>query len=289
MPPDHAFQMTRPLTLAALERRQNIALRLSSRTLVRTPKAAERFLADVGMALRYHPGRGLPLASLYRAMAGSDPDKDELAPAIQLTNHLLGTASGIEVNVIAGRLSLVHRALVPALLVLVRRGRGPDDLDGLSMPARSTYALLTEQRAVAAGDVRRRLGVKMDPRHDPAYEALAELQRALLVDRGPFVMPKAGIPYLSTEGYPYHLLHQVHADFVGAAAQLSASAAADCFISGYLDGAVFTTPRTLAKLFRSFLTLSEISASVSRLVTRKVAQTLQVGPHGVVLSARSNA
>jgi hypothetical protein len=36
--------------------------------------------------------------------------------AAALTNHLLGTATAIEVHVIADRLTLVHRSVMPAVL-----------------------------------------------------------------------------------------------------------------------------------------------------------------------------
>ena len=88
--------------------------------------------------------------------------------------------------VIAERVTLVHRSLVPPLYTLVRRGRALDDLEGLSVRARTALALLRERKEVTAGDVRQRLGLRADPRQDPAYAALAELTRLLLVDRGPF-------------------------------------------------------------------------------------------------------
>jgi len=185
-----------------LQRRQDAAFRLEARAPISAPRAAEDFLAKVGIALRYGATRGLPLASLYQAFAGADPDKAALARGITLTNRLLGETHGIEVHVIAERVTLVHRSLMPPLYTLVRRGRALDDLDGLSVHARTALALLRERKEVTAGDVRQRLGLRADPRQDPAYGALGELTRLLLVDRGPFQVPKAGIPYLSTEGYP---------------------------------------------------------------------------------------
>ncbi len=232
-----------------------------------TPDAAERFLDHAGVALRYAATAGVPLGSL-RSACGPTGSKAALVTSIELTNHLLATGIGIEVNVVADRLSLVHRSLLPALLVLVRRGRAADDLDGLSMNARSAYALLRQQRQISAGDLRRHLGVKSDPRHDIAYEALADLQRALLVGRGPFEMPKAGIPYLSQEGYPYHLLHDRHPDLVRAAKKLSPEQAADVWIDRYLAAAPPVTPRKLASLFRRFLTADEVAQALSRRAAR---------------------
>src|SRR5207253_10545622 len=68
------------------------------------------FLAQVGIALRYGAAKGLPIASLYQAFAGSQPTKAALARAIELTNGLLGEARAIEVNVIAKRVSLDRKS-----------------------------------------------------------------------------------------------------------------------------------------------------------------------------------
>jgi len=230
---------------------------------IATPDEAERFLARMGVALRYAATKGLPLASV-RSAAGPADSKAALVRSIQLTNHLLATGIGIEINVVADRLTIVHRTLLPALHVLVRRGRRPDDLDGLGMQARSAFALLRQQKEISAGDLRRHLGLTADPRHDPAYEALAELQRALLVARGPFEIPKAGIPYLSTEGYPYHLLHERHPTLVRESKKLSEPAAARIWLTRYLDAAGPVPPRKLASLFRRFLSPQEIAASIAK-------------------------
>jgi hypothetical protein len=230
---------------------------------VDTPKDAEAFLARHGIVLRYAVASGVPLASL-RAACGPANAKAALERSIHVTNHLLGRAIGIEVNVISSRLTIVHRTWMPALYRLVRRDRAPDDLAGLSINARRAYALVVANREVSAGAVRKHLGVAATPRHDPAYDALAELQRQLLVDRGPFVVPKKGIPYLSREGYPYHLVHQAHADLVRAARALDVDEAIDWWLNACLDAGLPATPRTLASLFRAFLTPAEISASLAR-------------------------
>ena len=230
---------------------------------IKTPQDAERFLTHAGIALRYAATKGLPIASL-RSAAG-DESKAALTTSIALTNHLLASGIGIEINVVADRLALVHRSLLPALLVLVRRGRGPDDLDGLSMTARAAHALLRQQRQISAGELRRHLGMRAEPRHDPAYEALAELQRALLVGRGPFEVTNSAIPYLSQEGYPYYLLHERHPDLVRQARALSVDAAADLWLGRYLAAAPPAPPRKLASMFRRFLGAEEITRALARL------------------------
>jgi len=253
------------LDLAALERRQAKSLALDARTPITRPAEAERFLSGVGMALRYGPTSGLPIASLYQAFAGPRPAKNALTGAIGLTNGLLGRARAIEVHVVADRVTLVHRSVMPALYALVRRGRELEDLRGLSVNARTAVSLLRETKEATAGDVRRRLGLAADPRHDPAYAALAELEHLLLVDRGPFEIPKAGIPYLSKEGYPYHFFHEAHPELAAAAARLTIDAAAATFLMAYLTGAVFARGRKLASMFKAFLSPAEIDEALRRL------------------------
>ena len=195
-------QARNEIDLGRLQERQDEELGLTSRALISGLQEAAQFLSDVGIALRYGPTKGLPLASLYRAFAGPEPGKAALSRGIALSNRLLGEARAIEVHIIADRVTLVHRSLMPALYVLVRRGRALDDLKGLSAHARTALALFQERKEVTAGEVRQRLGLAFDPKRDSAYAALGELAHLLLVDRGPFEIPRSGIPYLSTEGYP---------------------------------------------------------------------------------------
>jgi hypothetical protein len=258
--------------LDALQRHQDEAFGLVGPVITRL-RDAERFLSRVGIALRYSATRGLPLASLYRAFGAVSGEKATLRPAIALTNRLLGEAHGIEVHVIAERVTLVHRSLMPALYALVRRGRPVSDLSGLSVGARTALSLLEEKKQVTAGDVRERLGARFDARHDPAYAALGELARELLVDRGPFEIPKAGIPYLSTEGYPYHLFHLVHAELAAAAQRYSVREASQEVVERYIRGAAFARVAKLASLFKGVLSPDEIEQAL-RAASRGGAATL---------------
>ena len=263
-------------SIEAWQRRQDTAFGADG-PLIATPAGAERFLDRVGIVLRYNASPGLPLASLQRVFAGDDPDKPAATRAIELTNHLLGTMTGIEVHVIAGRVAVVHRRIMPALYALVRRGRPLEDVDGLSLNARTALALLGQRKEVSAGDVRQRLGLRPDPRNDPAYAALGELMRILLVDRGPFEIPKKGIAYLPKEGYPYHLFHEAHADLVAAGRKPSVESAADAFLSAYLEAAAFARARKLAAMFKLFLSSAEIDASLARLVARRRIAVEKIG------------
>ena len=101
--------------------------------------------------------------------------------------------------------------------------------------------------------------------------------RILLVDRGPFEIPKKGIAYLPKEGYPYHLFHEAHADLVAAARNLSTESAADAFLSAYLEPAAFARARKLAVMFQLFLSSAEIDTSLARLVARRRIAVEKIG------------
>lgn len=249
----------------------------TDRPVICTTAGAERFLERVGIALRYGASPALPLAGLQTVFAGADPDKPAATRAIELTNHLLGTMVGVEVHVIAGRVAVVHHRVMPALYAIVRRGRPIDDLDGLSLNARTALAVLQQRREASAGEVRQRLGLRPDPRNDPAYAALGELMRILLVDRGPFEIPKKGIAYLPKDGYPYHLFHEAHPDLVAASKKLTIESAIDRFLSAYLDAAVFARAPKLATMFKLFLSRTEIDASLARLTERRRVKVEKVG------------
>jgi len=275
---------THPLTLAALERQRNAALRPRGSSIVTSPQEAERFLDRVGIALRYGPGARLPLASMYDATSGGAA-KGPFIAAAELTNHLLGTATAIEVYVIAGRLALVHRSLMPAIYVLVRRARPIDDLTGLDMDARRAFALVRARREVTAGDVRAHLGLRADPRRDPAYEALSALAHLLLVDRGPYEINRKGIHYLSQDGYPYHCFHEAHDDLVRASRQLTVADAADALLRRYLAGAVWCPVRTLKSMFKRLLVAEETDASLARLAAARKVSIEKVGRQSVAIAA----
>ncbi len=260
--------------MGALQRCQDHAFGAGASIIVGA-RPAERFLLRVGVALRYGGTAGLPLASLYDVL-GARADRASLSRAIALTNQLLGEAQAIEVHVIAGRVTLVHRSVMPSVYALVRRGRELSDLSGLSVHARTALSLLHQRTRVSAGEVRQRLGLRFDARHDVAYEALGELARRLFVDRGPFEIPKAGIPYLSAEGYPYHLFHEAHADVVEASRGIGLDAAADAFLHAYIRGAVFA---------RAFLPPTEIDASLGRLAHKRKVALAGTGLKRLAISA----
>ena len=209
---------------------------------IHTENDAIRFLKTVKFVLRYNSTPSLPLASMYAA-AGDQ------RLAIELTNALLARAEAVETNVIADRLVLVHRDVVPALYALRSRFRAAR----LSENALRTLTLIQDDGSATAGDIRRYLGVDGSKRPDAADLGLTELQRDMLIDRGPSSVPKNGIPYLSKEGYPYRVFAKAHPETVKAAGKLKVSAA----IQSIIDAAGPIPTKKLVSMFKLCLSDEE--------------------------------
>ena len=256
-----------PGSLAA---KQSKSLWLAGRPAISTLAQAARFLRSVGIALRYWSTKGIPLASMYQACTGNNCEKEEgQRKAIEFTNGLLASFQAIEVNMIAGRICLIDETWVPALYRLVTRERDYHQLPNLSPQARQAFDLLTIKGEITAGDLRKKMGIKTGLQEDPAYQALAELQHHFLVDRGPFVIPEKGVPYLSREGYPYHFFHEAHLELVNAARKLTTAQAAALFLSAYLRSAVFCPVKKMISMFQNFLSRSEIEDALKSLHNEK--------------------
>jgi hypothetical protein len=210
---------------------------------IETENDAVRFLRSVKFALRYNPTPGLPLASMYAA-AGDQ------RRAIELTNALLASGEAVETNVVADRLVLAHRDIVPALYVLRCRFRA----DGATGAAARVLELIRKEGSATAGDARRFLGVAGAKRPDAADLALTELMRDLRIDRGPSSVPANGIAYLSREGYPYRIFETAHPELVKKAAKVRIEDAIEA-IAGAFDS---VPPKKVASIFRSCLTDEEM-------------------------------
>src|SRR5215470_7736165 len=202
---------------------------------IETEDDAIKFLRRVKFALRYNSTPAFPLASMYGAA------RDQRR-AIELTNALLARDEVIETNIIADRLVLVHRDIVPALYVLRTRFRA----SRLSDYAEKAFHLIREDGTATAGDVRRFLGVDGVKRPDPADVALGDLQREMLIDRGPSSVPENGIPYLSKEGFPYRIFDKAHSDLVRAAKKISTDDALEVI----REAAGPIPPRKFASMFK---------------------------------------
>src|SRR5215471_3811799 len=220
------------LTEPELRRSQAHNLYWSGRAKLESEADAIRFMKSVRIALRYNITSSLPLAGMHKA-AG------DVRHSTEFTNALLASGEAIETNVIAERLVLLHRSIAPAVYALRRRKRALK----LSSNAERALGLIQEEKHASSGDVRRFLGVYGLKRPDPGDEALAELQREFLVDRGPSSVPKNGIPYLSPEGYPYRIFEKANADVVRAATKLTVDKALAALIEGYLQFALLRPPR----------------------------------------------
>ena len=195
---------------------------------------AVKFMKRVKFALRYNSTPSLPLPSMFEAA-------HDKRVAIELANALLATKEVVETNVIADRLVLVHRDVVPALYMLRTRG-----VPNLSQNADRAFELIQENGTATVGDVRRFLGVEGLKRPDPADIAVGDLQREMLIDRGPSSVPKKGIPYLSKEGFPYRIFAKAHADLVKAAKKLNTEEALQIIH----DSVGPIPPRKFASMFR---------------------------------------
>ena|SRR5438034_248078 len=208
---------------------------------IQTEADAVQFMKSVKFALRYNATPSLPLASLYAAA------RDQCR-AIELTNALLRRGEVVETNLIADRLVLVHRDVVPALYALRVRHRAPK----LSENAQRAFKLIEEDGTASVGGIRRFLGAEGLKRPDPADLAVGELMREMLIDRGPSSVPKTGIPYLSKEGYPYRIFEKAHPDVVKAAKKISVEDAITAIVAAFPD----TPSKKLAAMFKLCFTLS---------------------------------
>lgn len=209
---------------------------------LQTEKDAIRFVKAAKFVLRYNSTPSLPLASMYAA-AGDQ------RRAIELTNMLLARNEVVETNVIADRLILVHRDVVPALYALRVRFRAPT----VSANAQRALELIETDGTATGGDVRRRLGTNEAKRPDAADLALAELQREMRIDRGPSSVPEKGIPYLSKEGFPYRIFEKAHADLVKIAKATNTDAALRALVQAAGD----ISRRKFASMFKLCLTPKE--------------------------------
>jgi len=150
-------------------------------------------------------------------------------------------------NAIADRLTLVSPALAPALVALARRHRE------LSDAAERVLGYIAHADRPTAGQVRAFLGAaKTWP--NPADEALAELQRNALIDRGATTTPETGAAYLGKDGIPYRIFDRAHPKIVKASKKLGVAEAARVLV-GALPG---VPEKKLASMFKRLLSRDEI-------------------------------
>jgi len=271
------------MDLPELTRRQRVGLWLDGRSGLQTPADALSFMSEVGVALRYGAATNLPLASMYRATQCQAPILEEEKPAharaFELTNALLGNGSAVEINLIANRLALAHTRLMPAIYALRREHTEPRVSDA----ARRALEFITDNETATSGDIRHLLNADGQPRPDAADLALAELQRELLVDRGPSSGSGQGVFYLTREGYPYRLFASSHQRIVSTASGLRRPDAVAALLSAYLSAAVFGTRRKLRSVFQLLLSADDIDLGITELTDRGVVQPRRIGNAEVVV------
>jgi hypothetical protein len=269
--------------LVELAARQRLGLWLDGSPGLDSVPRALAFLEEVAVALRYGAASNLPLASMYRATQRQAPDlEDEQAAharAFELTNGLLAGGRVIEINLVGSRLVLAHERVMPAIY---RLRRGPSE-PRLSEPAREALELILTNEQATSGEVRRLLKAEGQPRPDAADAALTELQRELLVDRGPSAGASTGVFYLTREGYPYHGFAGAHPEIVRDASKLARGEAAADLLRQYLRAAVFGTRRKLTSLFQLLLGADEVDAAIESLVHLRQVELQRPGRTEVVV------
>jgi len=119
---------------------------------------------------------------------------------------------------------------------------------------------------------------------NPADEALAELQRHLLIDRGAAEVPESGAPYLAKDGIPYRMFDRTHPALVRKAAALTTDEAARQLVAAYVHGAVFAQPGKLASMFKRCLSRAELDAAIAALVAKRRIAVDRVAGKAVVIA-----
>ena len=194
----------RVLDADELVEEQRASLRLDEHAGLATPEALASFVAEVGLALRYGPSDGLPVASVYAAVRRwvprTEPEADAQRRAIAATNALIDAGRAVEINVVADRLAVVDAALVAPLITLVRCGRTADELElseALQLPERVVGRIrpLLRWHAVTRTHEPRGRSRMLD--QDVQH---ATRQRAMVIDRGATDVPESGAAYLSKDG-----------------------------------------------------------------------------------------
>jgi hypothetical protein len=217
---------------------------------VKTSTQLARWIGEVGIALRYGPHKSLPIASVYAAVG-------DQRRATELTNAVIAAGAAVEIACVADRLAIAAASLLPALIALRRRGRAVDDLE-LSQDARVVLAFVAREERPTAGMVRKHLGVTPRKWPNRADDALLELQRWLVLDRGATDVPERGLAYLTKEGIPYRLIDQAYPLQVRAARNLVVAKAAHELVGRFRD----LSTKQLHKLFGVLMSPEEIDAAL---------------------------
>jgi hypothetical protein len=258
----------------ALERRRDRRFRRERALRVRNEREARAFVDDVGFCSTFYCfPEGVPC--LWEAVAGRAhprwPRHSHHDTAVGLTWQLKDTLPAARHvyygKLLRGRPLLVALDVLPAFYALVRgRQRARDyraeyEAGHLSRTARRLMDALVRERPQDTGDLRANT-LMLGPHHTREFErAMAELQGGLWI-------VKTEERYEPTFSYRWDLLEAWLPEPVAAGRRLGRAAALEHLIGRYVDAAVFTSERTLGRLFGQ--PSADITHAVRALVARGV-------------------
>ena len=260
------------LTARHLAAARDRAFRRRRALRVRTARAAERFVQDVGFCSTFYCfAEGVPC--LWEAVVGRArprwPKRSHHDDGIGLTWRLkddLPAARRVYYGkILKGRPLLVALDLFPAFYALVRgRQRARDYLaeyeaGRLSHTARRLMDALVREHPQYTRELRASAFMLESGKTREFERAMAELQQGLWV-------VKSEERYEPTFSYRWDLLETWLPDAVRAGRRLSRVAAMDQLVGRYVRAAVYTRPHALARLFG--VPLTEIEAAGTRLIRR---------------------
>ena len=239
---------------------------------IRTAKAAQRFVDNVGFCSTFYCFRE-GVACLWEAVVGRArprwPKHSHHDPGVGLTWQLkddLPAARRVYYGkVLKGRPLLVALDVFPAFYALVRgRQRARDyvmeyEAGRLSHRARRLMDALVREHPQYTRELRGNAFMLESSKTREFERAMAELQQGLWV-------VKTEERYEPTFSYRWDLVESWLPQAVKAGRRLSRAAALDHLVSRYLGAAAYTRPRMLAQLFG--VPMAEIEAATARLTRR---------------------
>jgi hypothetical protein len=255
-----------------LERLRDRRFRRVPSRRVRSARAARRFVDEVGFCSTFYC---FPegVACLWEAVVGRArprwPRHSHHDDGVGLTWELKDTLPAAKHvyygKALRGRPLLVALDLVPAFYALARgRQRARDyraeyEAGRLSHTARRLMDALVEEHPQYTRELRANTFM-LEPDKTRAFErAIAELQQGWWI-------VKSEERYEPTFSYRWELLEAWLPEAAAEGRRLGRDRAIARLVERYLDGAVFSTPRLLARLFG--LPAADVAAALARLVAR---------------------
>src|SRR6266850_2011912 len=270
------------MTAQSLRSLRDRRFRRSTPRQVHGERAALAFVREVGFCstfYRFPEG----VACLWEAVAGRAnprwPRHSHHDAGIGLTWELKDTLPARKRvyygKLLRGRPLLVALDLFPMFYALVRGRQRARDYRGeyeagrLSHTARRIMDAMLEEHPQYTRELRANVFM-LEPSKTREFErAMAELQQGLW-------LVKSEERYEPTFSYRWDLLETWLPEAVAAGRRMSRAAALDRLVTRYLDTAVFSTSRGLARLFG--LPSADVAACVTRLIRRgAVVETAVAG------------